>query len=145
MGLESGLTFGLFGLATLFTARGKTIAALVTLMLTVLTQPAMLGFAIPLIALGRVWKGRSPSLGHIAVMLAIGSILYALAIALFPVVQGDVNGLGSWRILAPLFFAAQLLIATVFALIVPDMDWLVRPSQTDARFIAASSLWPWSR
>jgi len=126
-GLESSLVFGLFGLATLFAVRGKAIAALITLTLMVLTQPPMLGFAIPLIALARVWKGRSPSLVHIAVMMTIGSVLYTLAIALVLVVQGDTNGPGSWRVLAPLFVAAQLLIATGVARIVPDFDWLVRP------------------
>jgi hypothetical protein len=129
-GLESGLTFGLFGLATLFAVRGKTIATLITSILMVLAQPPTLGFAIPLIALGRIWKRRSPSLGHIAVLVVIGSVLYALAIALILAVQGtagDSIEWGSWRTIAPWVVAAQLLIATGFAYVVPDTDWLIRP------------------
>jgi hypothetical protein len=130
LGLESGLTFGLFGLATLFAVRGKIIASLITSMVLVLTQPPMLGFAIPLVALGMIWKRRSPSLGHIAVLVTFGSILYVLAIAFilaFPGIAGDSVEWGSPRTLAPLAIAAQLLLAIGFAYVVPDTDWLNRP------------------
>ena len=127
LGLESGLVLGLFGLATLWAMRGKTAAMVVALFVLVAIQPMMFLLAVPLFVFSRIWRRSPPTLIHIAVLAVIGAVCYGLSYAVADPGSGVDGGYAELRLLVPLLLSAQILIATGFALLVPDFDWLVQP------------------
>jgi hypothetical protein len=132
LGLEPGLVLGLWGLATWWTVRGRTVPALVTMLALAAVQPLALAYVVPqlvvLVARRRYTRvladkdRKSPRVSaFICIQVAIGAVCYALVCTLRH----------SWsdpRLTVPLLAALDILAAAGFAALVPDLSHLVQPN-----------------